>query len=143
MKAEIITIGDEILIGQTVDTNSAWLGQALNQRGVDIERISSIRDTPEAITTALNEARQRAQLILLTGGLGPTNDDVTKMTLSQYFKADLVQNKEALANIESRLSRLGIDVLPANREQAMLPENCTAIPNSRGTAPGMLFEEDG
>lgn len=143
MLAEIITIGDEILIGQTIDTNSAWLGKELNQRGVDIERITSIRDTPNAITKAIDEAKSRAELILLTGGLGPTNDDVTKNTLADYFGAELIQNEEALANIEQRLERLGISVLPANREQALLPANCQAIPNSRGTAPGMLFEVDG
>ncbi len=143
MLAEIITIGDEILIGQTVDTNSAWLGNELNKRGIELERISSIRDTPDAITTALHEARQRAEIILLTGGLGPTNDDITKQTLVDYFDTELEKSDEALNNIKERFNARGIDLLQINIDQALVPANCIAIPNSKGTAPGMWFVEDG
>ncbi|MFY0643338.1 MAG: competence/damage-inducible protein A [Bacteroidia bacterium] len=142
MLAEIITIGDEILIGQTVDTNSAWLGKELNKRGIDILRISSIKDTSPAIKQALHEAEQRADVILLTGGLGPTNDDVTKETLASYFNAELVSNTEALQNIEKRFKARGIAMLQINIEQALVPDNCDVIQNGKGTAPGMWFQRN-
>ena len=139
MLAEIITIGDEILIGQTVDTNSAWLGKELNKRGIDLLRISSIKDTPEAISQALQEAEQRASVILLTGGLGPTNDDVTKETLASYFDVELIADKKVLENIEKRFKKRGIELLQTNLDQALVPSNCIVIPNGKGTAPGMWF----
>lgn len=143
MLAEIITIGDEILIGQTVDTNSAWLGKELNKRGIDVERISSIRDTSEAISAALDIAQTRADIILLTGGLGPTNDDITKITLANYFKVDLVENREALENIKAIFERYNRPLLEVNIEQAKVPANCVCLKNLKGTAPGMYFEHQG
>ena len=93
MNVEIITIGNELLIGQVVDTNSAWIGQKLNEAGFDVTRITSIQDTKEAINSALNESTSRSQIILLTGGLGPTKDDITKETLAEYFNSKMVFNQ--------------------------------------------------
>jgi nicotinamide-nucleotide amidase len=100
MLAEIITIGDEILIGQIVDTNSAWMAAQLNDIGIRIKQISSVSDSREHILTALREAADRADVILITGGLGPTKDDITKKTLAEYFNVGLIENKEALENVE-------------------------------------------
>jgi nicotinamide-nucleotide amidase len=143
MQAEIITIGDEILIGQTVDTNSAWLGKELNFRGVDLFQITSIQDTEEAIHSALRTAMTRSNLILMTGGLGPTSDDITKNSLTKFFDTSLVLDEEALSNIQERFKYRGIPMLQINKEQALVPQNCTPIHNLRGTAPGMMFQENG
>lgn len=142
MLAEIITIGDEILIGQTVDTNSAWLGKRLNQYGIEVIQISSINDKQSSIIDALKLAESRADVILITGGLGPTKDDITKKVLADYFNTQLVQSDEALDNIKAILSRKGRSILQTNIDQALVPENCTPILNHKGTAPGMYFEEN-
>ena len=142
MLAEIITIGDEILIGQTIDTNSAWLGNRLNEYGIEVIQITSINDKKTSIFKALNEAEKRADIILMTGGLGPTKDDITKKVLAEYFKCDLVYNKPAQDNIQTILKRLNREVLQINLDQALVPEKCIAIHNSKGTAPGMYFEEN-
>lgn len=143
MKAEIITIGDELLIGQVIDTNSAWMADELNMMGINVHQISSISDNSEHILTTLLEASHRADMLLITGGLGPTNDDITKQTLSEYFDSPLVFNEEAYRRIEQLFAQRGFPVTPLNRMQAMLPACCTAIPNTNGTAPGMWFEKDG
>ncbi|ASU34613.1 competence/damage-inducible protein A [Mucilaginibacter xinganensis] len=143
MLAEIITIGDEILIGQIVDTNSAWMAGELNNIGIRIKQISSVSDDRQHILTALAEAAGRADIILITGGLGPTKDDITKKTLAEYFKAELVENKDALANVEHIFSRYNRPMLDVNRLQAQVPENCEVILNKNGTAPGMWFNEEG
>lgn len=143
MNADIITIGDEILIGQTIDTNSAWLGALLQKEGIDVNQISSIRDTEEHITTALNEASERSKIVLITGGLGPTQDDVTKQTLAKYFDSDMVRNQEVLGMIENYFESRGREMLEVNRQQADVPEVCEVIINQNGTAPGMWFEKDG
>jgi len=146
MLAEIITIGDEILIGQIVDTNSAFIAQQLNAIGIRVKQISSVSDDREHILTALAEAKSRADLILITGGLGPTKDDITKKTLAEYFGVSLVENKEALANVEAIFLRLRgtlANMLDINRQQALVPENCEVILNKNGTAPGMWFNVDG
>src|SRR6478735_6721368 len=101
MLAEIITIGDEILIGQIVDTNSAWMAQKLNEEGIRVKQISSVSDDKQHILKALAEAAQRADIILITGGLGPTKDDITKLTIAEYFGVSLVLNNEALQNVEN------------------------------------------
>ena len=142
MLAEIITIGDEILIGQTIDTNSAWLGNRLNQYGIEVIQITSINDKKTSIFRALNEAEKRADIILMTGGLGPTKDDITKKVLTEYFKCDLVYDKPAQDNIQKILKRLNREVLQINFDQALVPEKCIAIQNPKGTAPGMYFEEN-
>ena len=144
MLAEIITIGDEILIGQIVDTNSAWIAQQLNTIGIRVKQISSVSDDREHILTALAEAKSRAKIILITGGLGPTKDDITKKTLAEYFGVGLVENSEALANVEAIFLRLRgtlANMLDINRQQALVPENCEVILNKNGTAPGMWFNQ--
>ena len=143
MLAEIITIGDEILIGQIVDTNSAWMAQQLNKIGLRVKQISSVSDDRQHILTALNEAKERVDVILITGGLGPTKDDITKNTLAAYFNAGMVENAAALANVEDIFKRYNRPLLEVNRLQARVPENCEVILNKNGTAPGMWFNEQG
>ena len=143
MLAEIITIGDEILIGQIVDTNSAWMAEQLNDIGIRIKQISSVSDDREHILTALKEAAGRADVILITGGLGPTRDDITKKTIAEYFNVKLVENKDALDNVLNIFSRYNRPMLEVNRLQAQVPENCEVILNKNGTAPGMWFNEKG
>jgi nicotinamide-nucleotide amidase len=146
MLAEIITIGDEILIGQIVDTNSAWMAAQLNDIGIRIKQISSVSDSREHILTALREAADRADVILITGGLGPTKDDITKKTLAEYFNVGLIENKEALENVERIFRRIRgtlAELLDVNKQQALVPENCEVIQNDNGTAPGMWFNDNG
>jgi nicotinamide-nucleotide amidase len=146
MLAEIITIGDEILIGQIVDTNSAWIARQLNEIGFRVKQISSVSDDREHILTALKEAKERADVILITGGLGPTKDDITKKTLAEYFGVGLIENKEALANVERIFLRFRgtiENMLETNKQQALVPENCEVLLNNNGTAPGMWFNSDG
>ena len=143
MLAEIITIGDEILIGQIVDTNSAWMAAKLNEEGISIKQISSVSDNRGHILTALAEAATRADIILITGGLGPTKDDITKNTLAEYFNVGLVLNADALANVENIFKRYNRPLLEVNRKQAEVPENCEIVLNNNGTAPGMWFNDKG
>lgn len=142
MKAEIITIGDEILIGQVTDSNSAWMAKALNEIGITVVRITTISDHPQAIKDALNEAVERADLILITGGLGPTRDDITKYALTEYFGSKLVRDENALLKIKEFLASRGVEPSDLNLNQALLPDNCVAIPNRYGTANGMWFKKD-
>jgi len=142
IEAEIITIGDEILIGQIVDTNSAWMGRELNKNGIFIRQITSVSDKASEITRALDEAISRAQLILITGGLGPTKDDITKHTLAKYFDSELVISEPALENVKDIFSRFNRPFLDVNRRQAEVPSACTMLLNKQGTAPGMWFEKD-
>ena len=143
MLAEIITIGDEILIGQIVDTNSAWMAHELNAIGVRIKQISSVSDDREHILKALSEAKQRADIILITGGLGPTKDDITKKTLAHYFGVDFVENQEALDNVIRIFAKYNRPLLEVNRQQAQVPVNCEVLNNQNGTAPGMWFNHEG
>ncbi len=143
MFAEIITIGDEILIGQVVDTNSAWMGQQLNDAGIFVKQISSVSDERVHILKAIDEAKERADIVLITGGLGPTRDDITKHTLCDYFGVKLVFNPEIYKDVERLFARFGKTVTPVNRMQAEVPENCTPLHNQNGTAPGMWFEKEG
>lgn len=143
MNAEIITIGDEILIGQTVDTNSAWIAKQLNAIGIHIRQITSIADTREHILWALAESEPRAELVIMTGGLGPTRDDITKQTLCEYFDTELVMHDDIRERIEKWFNMRGIPVLDVNRKQAELPAACDPVPNTRGTAQGMWFERNG
>ncbi|MBA4304502.1 MAG: competence/damage-inducible protein A [Sphingobacteriaceae bacterium] len=139
MKAEIITIGDEILIGQIVDTNSAWLGSQLSLLGVQVVQITSVSDNAKAIIDALNLAKTRAQLILITGGLGPTKDDITKHTLAQYFESKLVTNPSVLEKLRDWFEKRGRVMSEMNAKQADLPHNCEILANELGTAQGMLW----
>jgi nicotinamide-nucleotide amidase len=142
MLAEIITIGDEILIGQIVDTNSAWIAKELNKIGIRIKQISSVSDDKEHILKALAEAHNRAEIILITGGLGPTKDDITKKTLAEYFNVGFVENPEALENVQQLFKKYNRPLLEVNRLQAQVPENCEIILNKNGTAPGMWFNHN-
>ncbi len=141
--SEIITIGDEILIGQILDTNSAWLGQQLSYLGIRVKQISSVSDNKEHILSALKEASSRTDLIIITGGLGPTKDDITKNTLAAYFNCEMVLHEPTLQRVEEIFSTRNLPLLEVNRLQALVPKNCTVIENTLGTAPGMWFEEEG
>lgn len=141
MQAEIITIGDEILIGQTIDTNSAWLGEHLNAMGIRVHRVTSISDNKEEIIRSLDEACMRSQVVLVTGGLGPTKDDITKKTLCEYFQTELVLDETSLARVAEFFKGRGLPMLEVNRQQAMVPAACQIIHNMRGTANGMWFEK--
>jgi len=142
MKAEIITIGDEILIGQIVDTNSAWMGQQLNLLGIEVYQVTSVHDNHDHILKAIHEAEQNADLVLVTGGLGPTKDDITKKCLCEYFSTELVLFPEVLDHVQSLLSSRNVVINELNRDQAWLPANCTVLHNSVGTASGMWFEQN-
>lgn len=143
MLAEIITIGDEILIGQIVDTNSAWIATHLNAVGVRVKQISSISDNKQHILNALAEAHQRAEVILITGGLGPTKDDITKKTLAEYFGVGFRTDNAALENVKQIFAKYNRPLLEVNIQQAEVPENCEVINNGNGTAPGMWFDYEG
>ena len=140
MTATIITIGDEILIGQIVDTNSATISRKLNSAGVTIAERLSIGDTAEAITEAVERAMERTSIVIVTGGLGPTKDDITKHTLARIFHSELRYNEAEGDHVRRLLERRGIAFTELNRGQAMLPECCTVLHNAHGTAPGMWFD---
>lgn len=142
MQAEIITIGDEILIGQVVDTNSAWMAALLNENGIKVYQITSVSDNSEHIMEALREAEKRADIILLTGGLGPTRDDITKTTLCNYFGTELRFDADVMKDVELFLKQYSRRLTDLNKRQAEVPENCIALRNKNGTAPGMWFEEN-
>jgi nicotinamide-nucleotide amidase len=142
MLAEIITIGDEILIGQIVDTNSAWIAQKLNDAGIRVKQISSVSDDRRHILEALNLAASRADVIIITGGLGPTKDDITKKTLAEYFNTGLRCDEESFENVKRIFSRYNRPILEVNIRQADVLENCVTLQNKNGTAPGMWIEQD-
>lgn len=143
MRAEIITVGDELLIGQVVDTNSAWLGKMLNKHGIRIHRINSISDNADEIKTQLRECLNRSELIIMTGGLGPTKDDITKNTLVQFFGMGWRTDQDVLKQLEKFYASRGRVMLDANRMQADLPDGCKTLHNDWGTAPGMWFDVEG
>lgn len=140
---EIITIGDEILIGQIVDTNSAWMAKELNKEGFRVFQITSVSDDELHITKAVDEALQRVDIVLVTGGLGPTKDDITKQTLSKYFDTELVFDESVLHNIEELFTKRSYVMNELTRNQAYVPKNCTVIQNKVGTAPITWFERNG
>jgi nicotinamide-nucleotide amidase len=141
--AEIITIGDEILIGQIVDTNSAWIANELNQAGVKVSRTVSISDSAAAITTALSESERNADIVFITGGLGPTGDDITKKVLAGYFgSVRMIVHEPSLKFIKAYFAKRGLAMNRLNEQQAEVPDCCTVIPNNYGTAPGMWFEKN-
>ncbi len=141
-KAEIISIGDELLIGQVVNTNASWMAEQLSDSGICLCRIVTIADEPEALTNALTQAIQNAQFVLLTGGLGPTADDVTKPALCDFFATELVFHEPTLKHVEALFKKRNFPLTDRNRQQAWLPKACTPLHNSVGTAPGMWFEKD-
>ena len=143
MKAAIITIGDELLIGQTIDTNSAWMGAELSKSGFDVCRITSVHDRRDDIIYALTEASGKTDVVLITGGLGPTSDDITKQTLCEFFNTHLIINDEVLMMIQKMMMLRNFPMNERNRHQAEVPESCRVLKNAAGTAPGMWFEKEG
>jgi len=143
MNAEIITIGDEILIGQIVDTNSQWIGTELNKIGVSVYQISSIQDEEQHILNALKEAESRVDIVIITGGLGPTKDDITKKTIARYFNdAEIIEYPEVTTHIQRMFKKYKIPYKEVQRFQAQLPSKATLLMNRLGTAPGMWFYEN-
>ncbi len=141
--ASIITIGDEILVGQTVDTNSAWIAAQLNLLGISVREIISISDKEDAIKEALNRELTLSKLVFITGGLGPTQDDITKKTLCDFFNDELVIDVNVLSRIEAYFNSMKRPVLEVHRMQAALPKKAKIIENQLGTASGMWFKKDG
>jgi nicotinamide-nucleotide amidase len=143
MKAEIITIGDEILIGQIVDTNSQWIGQQLNKIGVSVYQITSIQDDKQHILNAFKEAQERVDIVIITGGLGPTKDDITKKTIASFFNDDkITEYPEVIAHIKGLFKKMNHPFREIQRTQAQLPSKATYLQNDFGTAPGMWFYEN-
>jgi len=144
MQAEIITIGDEILIGQIVDSNSAFISKELNKIGVSVYQITSVQDDKQHILNTLEEANTRSQVVIITGGLGPTKDDITKHTLCQYFDDTLIENKGVLAHIEMLFAKyISTPISDLNRLQALVPTGADVLQNNFGTAPGIWMEKGG
>ena len=141
--AELLTIGDELLYGQVVNTNAAWMGTELGLRGVRVVQITSVSDDADAIVAALDAARRRVNAVLITGGLGPTKDDLTKHVLARYFASDLVLHEPTLRHVEDIFTRFNRPMLDVNRAQALVPGICEVVPNPLGTAPGMWFDVEG
>jgi nicotinamide-nucleotide amidase len=143
MNAEIITIGDEILIGQIVDTNSQWIGKELNKIGVSVYQISSIQDEERHILNAFKEAQSRVDIVIITGGLGPTKDDITKKTIAKYFNnQEIIEYPEVIDHIKSMFKKYNIPFNKVQQYQAQLPSKATLLMNRMGTAPGMWFYEN-
>lgn len=142
MKVEIITIGDEILIGQIVDTNSQWMATELNKIGMSVYQVTSIQDDEAHILQAFRDAQSRVDVVLVTGGLGPTKDDITKHTFAKYFSDELILNDSVVKHVKSMFSKRNIPFSELNRLQGLVPSKCTVLHNELGTAPGMLFDEN-
>tara|TARA_B100001063_G_scaffold245036_1_gene279484 strand:+ start:2623 stop:3858 length:1236 start_codon:yes stop_codon:yes gene_type:complete len=142
MKVELISIGDELLIGQTVNTNASWLGETLSKSGAEIIKTVAISDKKNEIIASLNAIYDNTDCIIITGGLGPTKDDITKYTLAEYFGSELKQDKHTLDKIESFFSQRNRPMLDSNYKQAELPVDCTILENDYGTAAGMWFEKN-
>lgn len=143
MNCEIITIGDELLIGQVIDTNSAWMARELNPMGIAVRQITSVSDKEEHIVSALELASKTAAVIIMTGGLGPTKDDLTKNTLCRYFNSELRFDEDVYGDVKKLFAERGFEVTETNRQQAMVPVAAQVLRNQRGTAPGMWFEKNG
>lgn len=143
MDIEIINIGDELLIGQVVNTNASFMSEELNKVGLNVNRVTTIADDANEIELSVLNALQHADCILITGGLGPTKDDITKYTLAKIFDSELVEDENVLANIKRIFDHRGYTLTPTNRLQALVPKKCRVIENLVGTAPGMCFEKEG
>lgn len=141
-RAEILTIGDEILYGQILDSNSQWISQQLDDLGIRVVKKSTVGDNEDDILAAFADAEKKADLVLITGGLGPTNDDLTKPLLAKYFDTELQLNKKALEEVTELFRKFGRELTETNRAQAELPINCEMISNKLGSAPGMWFDEN-
>ncbi len=143
MKAQIITVGDEILIGQTINTNSSFIGEKLTDINVKINRITTVGDNEEMMLNVFTEAFANNDLVLVTGGLGPTHDDITRRAITKFFDTELVLNNEVLGDIADIFQKRGREVSPSNKDQAFVPKIAEVIRNPRGTAPGTWIEKDG
>ena len=143
MKVTIISIGDELLIGQVVNTNAAAMAQMFTANNFEVVRVLTISDNASEIESSLRSSLQNSDIVLITGGLGPTKDDITKTTLCRFFGAQLREDAASLRNVEERFRVLGYEVTPVNRMQALVPDNCEVLLNKMGTAPGMWFDVDG
>lgn len=143
MEAIILTIGDEILIGQVVDTNSAWLGQKLSEAGIRVKKILSISDDYHEIISTLQKTTEEADLIITTGGLGPTKDDITKKAIADFLGTKLYFHEPTYERIKKIFEKLGRPMSPAHNDQCLMPEGAEILRNSMGTAPGMLFNFQG
>lgn len=142
-EVEIINIGDELLIGQVVNTNAADMAKMLNKAGFDVRKTSVVGDEAEIIRSSLQSAMQRAAVVLVTGGLGPTKDDITKKVLAEEFDSSLIMNEQVRVHVERYFASKGLPFTPTNAEQALVPDKCRVVFNSVGTAPGMCFEKNG
>jgi nicotinamide-nucleotide amidase len=142
MLAEIITIGDEILIGQILDSNSKFIATELNKIGVSVYQITSIQDDKKHILEALKNAQNKVDIVILTGGLGPTKDDITKLTLAEYFNDTLILNDEIVEHIKTMFAKVNYPFTEVNKNQGLVPSSCTPLFNTVGTAPGMWFENN-
>ena len=142
MKAELLTIGNEILIGQITNTNAVWMAQQLNMIGVSVVHMSSVADEKEAILQAFKDAEKRADIVLITGGLGPTKDDITKRIFCDFFNSELIMDENVLADVSGFFARRNKELTEINRKQAEVPKGCKVIRNKNGTAPGMWMEKD-
>lgn len=140
--ASIITIGDELLIGQVIDTNSAWMAQELNKAGIAVKRRVAVGDVWDEIWSALDEEQKHADIILITGGLGPTSDDITKPLLCKYFNGKMIVDEAAKQNVLNIFTKLNRPIIERNLKQAEVPDTCTVLQNNRGTAPGMWFVQN-
>ena len=143
MKAIIINIGDELLIGQTINTNAAWMGQYLNSFGIEVESSLCISDKGPVIYSEIDNALKKAELVVVTGGLGPTKDDITKHTMCELFQTELVMHEPSYLRVKAFFESRGLPFLKVNEQQALVPASCTVLENMVGTANGMLFERDG
>ena len=143
MKAIIINIGDELLIGQTINTNAAWMGQYLNSFGIEVESSLCISDKGPVIYSEIDNALKKAEVVVVTGGLGPTKDDITKHTMCELFQTELVMHEPSYLRVKAFFETRGLPFLKVNEQQALVPASCTVLENMVGTANGMLFERDG
>ncbi len=142
MKAEIISIGDELLIGQVVNTNASWMATELNKSGISVVRITAVSDAGSSIKDAIVAAEQVADIIILTGGLGPTKDDITKQVLADYFNSEMIFHEPTFEQVKSIFAKRNFKVTDVNKRQAEIPDVCTPLFNRYGTAPGMWFEKN-
>lgn len=142
MKAEIISIGDELLIGQVVNTNASWMATELNKSGISVVRITAVSDAGTSIKDAIVAAEQVADIIILTGGLGPTKDDITKQVLADYFNSEMIFHEPTFEQVKSIFAKRNFKVTDVNKRQAEIPDVCTPLFNRYGTAPGMWFEKN-
>jgi nicotinamide-nucleotide amidase len=143
MNVDIISIGDELLIGQTINTNAAWMGKELSFRGAAIRQVITIKDSDNAIYQAIDDAMKHADVVLVTGGLGPTKDDITKQVICTYFKDEIMIHEPTLKRVQSFFEKANQPMLDVNIQQAAVPKSCEVLTNRHGTAPGMLLKMDG